>query len=278
MSGSSYFTTIFDIDFAELYREHARNSLRQPKKSEDWDKKASRMGDHSSIANDYISAFLSRMDFNGVDTALDIGCGGGTIALAIAPMIENVYALDYSPKMLKVVDERAEVLGITNYETILRSWEDDWSDIPECDICISSRSSMVMDLASALAKLNQKAKKAVYMTMTVEKDFMNREILKVLGRDYIGFPTYIYAVNLLYQQGYRVSVDFIEANHHDRQQTIRNIDDFIQAVKWSIGDLTAQEVDTLIHYYEEEGNAFPPIYYTNRPWAFLKWRTDHQPF
>ncbi len=270
-------TTIFDIDFGELYRSHANESIRQPKLPEDWDQKANRMRSGGGcVTADYISAFLTRMKLDGIETALDIGCGGGTIALAIAPMIQKVYALDYSPKMLEVVDERASELDITNYETILKSWEDDWSEIPECDICISSRSSMVADLEDALAKLNAKAKKSVYMTMTVEKDFVNRDILRAIGRDSVGFPTYIYAVNLLYQQGYQVSVDFIEANHQVSSQTIANVEDFIQAVTWSIGDLTADEVEKLTQYYDDFGHTLPTVYHTNRPWAFLKWRTGRK--
>ncbi|EJS88296.1 hypothetical protein AAUPMC_13711, partial [Pasteurella multocida subsp. multocida str. Anand1_cattle] len=64
---------------------------------------------------------------------------------------------------------------------------------------MSSRSSMVADLDDAIDKLNAKAKKAVYMTMIVEKDFIARDILQYIGRDSVGFPNYMYALNLLHQ-------------------------------------------------------------------------------
>lgn len=266
--------TIRDIDFAALYRTHAKLSIRQPKTADDWDARADRMRSGQSCTGEsYIKQFLSKMDFEGCASLLDVGCGGGTIGLAAASKLEKVYELDYSPKMLKVVQERALELGVTNYETILKSWSDDWDNVPQCDICVSSRSSMVEDLEDALAKLNQKAKKAVYMTMTVEKDFIQQSILKALGRADLGFPTYIYAVNMLYQQGYEVTVDFIRADHTASKQVITDLGGFIQAVKWSIGELTATEIERLTDYYQRHQSTIKAVYQGIRPWAFLSWKT-----
>lgn len=268
-------TTIYDIDFAKLYRNHAAQALRQPKTSADWDKKADNMRSGTGCTNDqYIQAFVSRMDLTDAATLLDVGCGGGTIGLAVASGLEKVYELDYSPKMLEVVAERAAEQKINNYQTILKSWEDDWHDVPDCDICVSSRSSMVADIEDALAKLNAKAKKAVYMSMTVDKDFIQRDILKAIGRDDIGFPTYIYAMNLLYQQGYRVSVDFIEANHCAQKLLTQTAEEFVCSVEWSIGALTEEERDRLIHYYHNHQSKLPTVKPMQRPWAFLSWRTS----
>lgn len=267
--------TIYEIDFPRLYRAHAELSIRQPKTAADWDERANRMRSGQSCTGEgYIQQFLSKMDFKDRESLLDVGCGGGTIGLAAAPLLKKVYELDYSPKMLEVVKERALELGITNYKTILKSWNDPWEDVPECDICVSSRSSMVEDLEDALAKLNQKAKKAVYMTMTVEKDFINKDILSTLGRDNPGFPTYIYAVNMLYQRGYEVSVDFIRADHTQPKQSVTDLPGFIQAVQWSIGDLTPEEVARLTEYYHQHPSSIPAVYHGVRPWAFLSWRTN----
>lgn len=266
--------SIFDIDFATLYKSHAAESIRQPKTPEDWDERADRMRSGSGCTKEgYIDAFLSRMDLNAGDTLLDVGCGGGTVCLAAAPYVQKVIGFDYSPKMLEVLQERADELNISNYQTILKSWNDDWHDVPECDICVSSRSSMVEDLEDALAKLNSKARKAVYMTMTVEKDFINREVLQAIGRDSVGFPTYIYAVNMLYQQGYRVSVDFIETNHQVSTRTITNVEEFITAVEWSIGTLNETERSELKIYYDAHSNEIPKVYSDTRAWAFLSWKT-----
>lgn len=270
----SHNKTIHDINFSELYKNHVDQAIRQPKTAADWDKKAHNMKSGGNCAGaNYIHDFTSRMDLHNATTLLDVGCGGGTIGLALASGLEKVYELDYSPKMLEVVQERAAEMNIDNYECILKSWDDDWSDVPECDICVSSRSSMVNDIESALAKLNSKAKQAVYMTMTVEKDFISREILRAIGRDDIGFPTYIYAINLLYQQGYRVSVDFIETQNCSNKILTMDELSFIEAVQWSIGTLNEEEVDRLKHYYQSNQSKLFSAQPMQRAWAFIHWKT-----
>lgn len=262
---------IDEIDFGALYREHAKASLRRPKTAADWDARAEKLAaEGEGSSSDYAAAFLDRMELSGVKTVLDVGSGSGTIALAVAPYVEKVYALDHSPKMLALLAEKAEVAGIDNIETILLSWEDDWSDVPVCDVALSSRSSMVSDLEAALDKLNSRAKKAVYMTMTMRQGYINREFLDLLEREYIGFPTYIYALNLLYQQGYNVSVDFITADHR-RQREALSLEDFVKEVDRSLGPLSSSEKERVERYYSANHERLLQLYHDIRPWAFLHW-------
>jgi SAM-dependent methyltransferase len=55
---------------------------------------------------------------------LDIGCGPGNYAIPLAERFEKVVALDASPKMLSILEERAGAMGIRNIETVCMSWED----------------------------------------------------------------------------------------------------------------------------------------------------------
>ncbi|MGQ0286601.1 class I SAM-dependent methyltransferase [Pasteurellaceae bacterium 22721_9_1] len=264
--------TIHDIDFAQLYRNHIQLATREPKQPSDWDEKAKKM-QHScfDLQNDYVQDFLSRMDLQQGGTLLDVGCGGGAIALSVAPYFQQVYALDYSQGMLNLLQQRAEEMQIHHVKPILRSWEQHWDDIPECDVCVSSRSSMIGDLQAGLNKLNAKAKRAVYMSMTVDKDFIDREILRYIGRDGVGFPNYIYAVNMLYQQGYRVSVDFINNGCGMVNPEQLTLQDFIHSVKWSIGsNLSETEIKKLKDYFEQNKQQLN-LRPTQRAWAFLSW-------
>ena len=266
--------TINDIDFSTLYKNHIQLATREPKQPADWDKKAEQMqATQFDLQNNYVQDFISRMDFNGAETLLDVGCGGGAIALSAANHFAQVYALDYSQGMLNLLQQRASALHIHHVKPILRAWDDNWDDVPECDICVSSRSSMVNDLQASLDKLNAKAKKAVYMSMTVDKDFLDRDMLKFIGRDGVGFPNYIYAVNMLYQQGYRVKVDFLNSGcGMTAPSAVNSEEDFLRTVKWSIGsDLTDLEIRKLKDYFaHNQGQTL--VRPAQRNWAFLSWK------
>ncbi|VEI58533.1 methyltransferase type 11 family protein [Pasteurella multocida] len=264
--------TLWDVNFAELYRNHYQLASRDPKTAKDWDRKAEKM--HQSeydLHNEYVRAFVSRMDLSNADTLLDVGCGGGAISLAVASHLKQVYGLDYSEGMLSVLQHRAQNLGLDNVQSIRKSWEENWDDVPECDICVSSRSSMVADLDKALDKLNEKARKAVYMTMIVEKDFIARDILQYIGRDSVGFPNYMYALNLLHQKGYYASVDFITAECSLIQPEKIDEQSFIQSVQWSIGELTEQEIAKLKEYYHKHPN-LTSSRGDFKTWAFVSWK------
>ncbi|MDO5054287.1 MAG: methyltransferase domain-containing protein [Pasteurella oralis] len=263
---------LWDVNFAELYRNHYQLAAREPKTAQDWDRKAEKMQQSEyDLHNEYVSAFVSRMELTEEDTLLDVGCGGGAISLTVAAQIKQVYALDYSEGMLSVLQQRAKALGFYNVQALCKSWEDNWDDVPECDICVSSRSSMVADLDQAIDKLNAKAKKAVYMTMIVEKDFIARDILQYIGRDSVGFPNYMYALNLLHQKGYYASVDFITAECGLVQPEKMDEQSFIQSVQWSIGELSEQEIAKLKDYYTKHPN-LTSVRGDFKIWAFVGWK------
>lgn len=69
------------------------------------------------------------------------------------------------------------------------------------DIVVASRSGMVTDLQDALAKLNAHARQRVYMTQLVGGDFIDAELIALLGRQRTSVPDYIYVANLLHAQG-----------------------------------------------------------------------------
>jgi SAM-dependent methyltransferase len=55
---------------------------------------------------------------------LDIGCGPGNYAIPLSRGFKKIVALDSSPKMLSILEERAGKMGISNIETVCTSWED----------------------------------------------------------------------------------------------------------------------------------------------------------
>ena len=274
---------IDDVDFSGMYREHIRLASRRSKPASDWDKRAEGIAQTGATPNDpYVLAFTARMQLDGAETLLDIGCGPGTICLPLAPHLKQVFALDYSRGMLDVLQQRAAARGISNVQCIQRSWDDGWDDVPVCDLVVASRSTMVSDLEDALKKLSAKAQRYVYTTHTVDRHFIVGDIMECLGRSTVGFPNYIYAVNLLYQMGYLPRVDFITTASCSQENKNKNSEEaasvepsgfgrFLKSVQWSIGELSNKEVEKLKCYYEERGKNDTRLTSPNKTWAFVSW-------
>ena len=236
-----------DIDFNKLYVKQKEKSTFKAKAKESWDKKAPSMNEkvHKSIYNEQ---FLNLLNLDGISTLLDVGCGVGNLSLRLASKLSQVYSLDYSAKMLEILAQNAKEQNILNIKTINKSWYDLWGEVPNADLVIASRSMEVKDMKEALIKLNDKANKKVALSYKVGGSFVSNEILEVLKRNIIKKPDYIYLVNILYSMGIRANVNFVQS---EGRGTIYNSKEkFIESVSWSIGDLSAKEINSLENYYD----------------------------
>lgn len=259
--------TLDDIDFAALYRQHLSQSQRRQKTPADWDSRARRMGGKPPGGH-YADSFVARMQLAGSHSVLDVGCGPGTIALLLAPHMRSVVGLDYSPVMLEQLVHNARRLGLSNVTPLERAWEDDWSGVPVCDIAVASRSGMVPDLAEALAKLNAHARRRVYMTQLVGGHFIDPELIIALGRRPRSLPDHLYTLGLLHAQGIHAELSYIEVP--SRLAGARDVDEFAQRVAWSLGELGADELARLQHWYaadpERAARGGAPM-----RWALVSW-------
>lgn len=260
---------IFDLDFGEMYRRHMLASGRQLKAPEDWDERADRMK-AGALGTEYVKSFVSRMDLSGCRSLLDVGCGTGAIGLSVADQLDEVVGLDYSAGMLAAMMELAETRGAENVRTLRLSWEDDWSDVPVCDVAVASRSTAVRDLEAALAKLDRHARKRVYLTSKVGGYFIDPRIAEVVGRKLDPVPDYIYAVNILYRMGREARIDFLSNDH--RPSAVESASEFVRRVAFSLGRLDDDQRAALRDWFEQDPDRART---TGKPfrWAMISWET-----
>lgn len=239
--------TFDNIDFNDLYIKQKEKSTFKMKSKEAWDKKADSMNKkvHKSIYNEQ---FVKLLNLEKIDSLLDVGCGVGNLSLKLSPKIKNVYSLDYSTKMLEILEENAKEQNVKNIKTINKSWYDSWDEVGNADLVIASRSMEVKDMKAALIKLNDKANKKVVISYKVGGSFVSEEILNVLKRDIIKKPDYIYLLNILYSMKIFATVNFVQSEGRGTIYTSK--EKFIESVSWSIGDLKYEEIQRLENYYD----------------------------
>ena len=175
--------------------------------------------------------------------------------------------LDYSAAMLEALRAQAAAQGLAHVETLHRAWEDDWSDVPVCDIAVASRATLVDDIAAALARLNARARLRVYLTHPVGGHFIDPAIQHAVGRSVPTVPDYIYLVNILHRMGIHPCLSYLA--QESRLAGAQDFDDYARRVAWSLGELSVAETTRLCAWYEQATpaeRAGPPM-----RWAFISW-------
>lgn len=56
----------------------------------------------ASLTDSYLLQLLGKIDLKGAESLFDMGCGPGTVSLALAKKMPIIYGVDYSRGMLSV--------------------------------------------------------------------------------------------------------------------------------------------------------------------------------
>jgi len=260
---------ILKIDFNALYRAQRRASSFGERTSADWDRRAAGRS-RAEADDDYSRAFLKRIDFTDVKTALDVGCGTGNLAIPLARRLRRVDALDFSPGMLRHLEANRKRAGVDNVVVHRLAWTDPWPGVPMADVVVCSRALGVDDLRGALAKLNRKARRRCYATLHAGGSFLGDDVAALLEREIVPRPDYVYAVNVLHQMGIRARVDFIRTAGGLGYATAAA---FVASIRWRIGRLSAEETRRLREFFRALPRDADGARRYRHPfvWALLSW-------
>ncbi|WP_432784843.1 tRNA 5-carboxymethoxyuridine methyltransferase [Oligella sp. MSHR50489EDL] len=262
------------LDFSQWYRDYMAHIGFAEQPPTRWDKRAHAMQQKGLLMSPYIQTFLAAIDFKDVSTVLDVGSGNGVLALQIAPLVEQVYCLDYSRVMLDYVELNARAAGLDNITTIHLSKEDEWQGrVPEVDILISSRSGLDADVERLFNKFHRYAKKHIYYSYLVGGHFDQAAISELLNQQQAPYPDYIHIVNVLYEMGIDANLNFVQTA--GRLENCTDETAFLKQMEQQYGELGAEQTVLLKDFFHQEKAHFNGPKYGMK-WALINWPVPHQ--
>ncbi len=264
----------YKVDWNGLWNKSLQNL---PKKNnpESWDNIASKFNEWME-KDDYPDKLLNRIELDSNDSVLDIGCGNGVITIPLAQKAIKVTAMDISSKMLEILKKNAKNSDLNNINTCNRRIEDvTEEDVGKHDVVVASRSlNGVSDIGKELEKINNIAKKSVYLTLWgADNRRFEREMAQLLGRESHRHPDYIYVYNILHDLGIYANVEMLESNTRNYYS---NVEEALDRLRWRIGDLNKDEESILREYLEENmiKTTDGTITYSNgkADWVLIWWK------
>lgn len=267
---------IRSIDWNRAWRVRSSGRSSQKRNADFWDGRAPSFAKDRGEAS-YADHLLSLMNPQREWTVLDMGCGGGTLAIPLAKSVSSVTAVDVSREMLALVRARCEDAGISNVTTLQGRWEDDWEKvgIGTHDVALASRSMVAEDLRASVLKLDRIARKGVYIVTMVGDGPFDRRLFDAIGRPLNPGPDYIYNYNMLYQLDILANVAFIEES---RTRAYDTCETACASVQWMFGELSSVEEERLRTYVRENlvfgDGGFKFSHDMKIRWAVLWWEKE----
>ncbi len=158
----------------------------------------------------------------GSDTdVLDVGCGPGRFALALAPGVARVVGVDPSPVMLTLLRKQARRQGLGNVTTMTGRWQD--VEIEPFDVGLCSYVlPLIEDARTFLAKLDAACRDHAFVYLSA---MSTDAVFDPFWRHFHGAarkpgPTYLDAVAVLAELGIRADVEVVELPLRTRFTTV----------------------------------------------------------
>lgn len=209
-----------------------------------WDKRASTFLVKDS-PNPYVERFLELAAINPGETVFDMGCGTGALSVPLGKEGHRVTAADFSQGMLDRLKDALARNGVTGVTTVQMSWEDDWAthgvQPGTADVCIASRSIATADLKDSLMRLDAVARRRVCVTLpTGSSPRSDERILSALGLQSALGRDYLYAFNILANEGIKPEIAYIESTRASTYASIDEAyDELERMVASAVGTLAA---------------------------------------
>jgi SAM-dependent methyltransferase len=258
-----------EVDWNEMWKESRRNSTWRKVFGDNdtveyWNRRAESFNRNAGDKRGEITVdkLVKLFGIHGTSTVLDIGAGTGRLAIPFARVAKSVTAVEPSREMMKFLKMNACTEGLDNISYVHKRWGEvaAGKDIKKHDIVIACHSLSMMEIGSALAKMNELAERYACIYAFSGKRVWDFTDLwpRLYGEKFVPGPTYIYLVNLLYSMGINVNIKLIK---REMERRYRNLDEAMEETKIKL-DIKDDKKDEIIKNYlaetlrEENGELF----------------------
>jgi SAM-dependent methyltransferase len=210
-------------------------------------------------------------------TVLDVGSGPGRFALAIAPRVAEVVALDPSKAMLAILRREARRRSLTNLRTVEGRWPEAAGEVDPVDVAFSSYVlPIVEDAPGFLRAMDAVARRHALLYLGA---FTADAVVDPLWRHFHGTPrrpgpTWLDAVAVLREIGIDPDVDVVEVPGRTRFATLAEaVRDYRDLLVLPDTPAVRRELAGLLRSWlvTTRGGALrPPI--ATLPAAVIRWR------
>jgi SAM-dependent methyltransferase len=261
--------SIFDIDYELIWASQMTRSSDgdSAAKADYWDRRAETYASMDRTSN-YAENLLANLDLRKSDTVLDIGCGIGIMAIPMALRVKNVTAIDISPAMLRILQRRTSQVDIENIEVINSDWEH--ADITSYDIVLASRCLSGKNILDMLRKMNEAARRAVYIAWRVDSynDF-EAKVHRLQDKPYFPHPEYVVIYNILYKMGIYANLRIFWSTTEEKYHSIGEVVKNLTRGKTPSAEAEKRLEDFVKRNFRYEDGYFFRSY--SMPWALIWW-------
>ena len=219
------------INWNELRKAMISEGHRKMSKNpaEEWDKRAEEFNRSTKEDDNRTEELVDRFRLDPNYSVLDLGAGTGRFSVPIAKRVQHVTAIDPSDGMLNYLKENMTEEGLSNYRCIQKRWEDVeiGVDIEPHDVVIASHSLGMFDLQVALSKMDDAAKKYVFILAAAGKWFYDDIEDALYEQVYKRPPSrggwrsdYMLIYNILHDMGIYANVEIMDSDDFQRYESL----------------------------------------------------------
>jgi len=277
-----------DPDWNEIWKVRQKrheSSKRINDPLHNWNKRENAERYNSTSRSEYddrVKTTIAGLDITKNSRVLDIGAGPGTLAIPIAPLVNEVTAIEPGEGMVSILNEHAKKKKITNITSIQKRWEDVDISRDLCgqyDVVIASLSLTMEDIRQALQKMDAVSREYVYLFWFVDMPFwekMYADLWNPLhGLEYHPGPKADCLFGVLYQLGIYANVEMLPLKKEYRFTTLDEMTAFFRR-RFNV--MTAEQERVMDDYLKPQIRTTGPeiFIFGDSTFAKIWWRTDRK--